>query len=695
MNVLQVLPQLRVGGVETGTVDLARELVKLGHKAIVVSAGGELVKELEACGVKHYFLPVHEKSLWAIFKSTRALAEIIRKEEIDIVHARSRAPAWSAFFACRMTAAVFVTTCHGFYSKHPFSYVMGWGKRVIVLSNAIAHRMIHDFNVPHERVRLIARSVSLDKFQYADPGPKRKKVFNVGIIARITPIKGHMDFIKAMHKLSKHVPHLKIWIVGDAPESKLAYKEQLQVLVRRLGLWHCTDFLGVQRDIPGVLKGLDAVVLPTVTQEAFGRAIIEAQACGVPVVATKVGGVVDVIDDQKTGVLVPVSSPQAISEALLKIYKDKDFASSLAKAAYDKLKEKYTLELMVEKTLEVYKEALSEKRALIIKIGSIGDVILSTYAINQIRSKLPANYKISFLVGEKCRDLLFHCPYIEELLVCDFKNRDKGLKGLWRLGKRLRKSQFDMVIDLQNNRTSHLLSYLTLSLYRYGYSDRKFGFLLNRGVKQNKGHYPALEHQFKILEPLGIKLENPRLQVWPDQKDREYIEQFLGSQWLSYHQKLVGINLSASTRWQSKNLPLATIAKVCEQLEQKKIRVVVCGEEKDKMLAENLISIAKNAKVINACGKTSINQLASLIKKCAVFISPDSAPLHIASAAETSFVALFGPTDPKRHMHASGKYKLIRKDLSCSPCYKPHCAKARCMKMITAEEIVEAVEELL
>ncbi len=106
MNILQILPELNVGGVETGTLDLAKYLVRLNHKAVVVSAGGKLVKDLEAVGAKHYQLAVHKKSLFTMLKMVSRLAEIINKEKIDIVHARSRVPAWIAYFACRRTKAV-------------------------------------------------------------------------------------------------------------------------------------------------------------------------------------------------------------------------------------------------------------------------------------------------------------------------------------------------------------------------------------------------------------------------------------------------------------------------------------------------------------------------------------------------------------------------------------------------------------
>ena len=508
MNVLQILPQLNVGGVETGTLDLARYLVKLGHRAVVVSSGGILVKELEKIGAIHYQLPVHNKSFFIMLKTVPKLVEIIKKEEIDIIHGRSRVPAWIAYFAARRTKKVFITTCHGYYSAHPFSYIMGWGKIVIVLSNIIARRMIDDFGVPYERIRFIPRSVDLGKFKFINPAQKRRGEFNVCIIARITPIKGHLHFIKAMAKVARAVPRLKIWIIGDAPRTKGAYKEQIQVLVRRLGLSHCTQFLGFHKDVPEILTHMDLLVLPTTAQEAFGRVIIEAQATGVPVIASQVGGIVDIIEDGNTGLLVAPADPKAISEAAIRIFKDPQFASRLSENAYKNVKEKYNVGLMVEKIMNVYQEALRSFKILIIKFGSLGDIILSSAALREIRERFGPGYKISLLVYEENKDLLLRCPYIDELLVCNFKNRHKGIRGIWKLSDILRKKNFDIVIDLQNNRKSHLLSFLSLGFERYGYNNHKLGFLLNHGVKDDNKALDPLSHQFRILNMLGIQLKD-------------------------------------------------------------------------------------------------------------------------------------------------------------------------------------------
>lgn len=695
MNILQVLPELNVGGVETGAIDLSKYLVKQGHKVVVVSNGGKLVKELESLGARHYQLPVHKKSFFNIFKMILKLEEVIKKEEIEIVHARSRVPAWIAFFAARKANRIFITTCHGYYKKHPFSYVMGWGKSVICPSNVIARHMIEDFSVPLERIKLIPRSVDLERFQFMDPVKKRTEEFNVGIIGRFTPIKGHLYFIKAMAKLHRPVPKLKIWIVGDAPLSKQNYKEQIQVLIRRLGLWHCTQFLGTQRNIPEILAHLDLLVLPTITQEAFGRVIIEAQASGVPVIATKIGGIVDIIEDNKTGLLVPPGDDYSIAEAALKIFKDKDLAGSLARAAFKNVQEKYNLELMVKSTFSVYEQTLRDKKILIIKLSSLGDMILSTAALKAIREKFPEDYKITLLTSKESKDVVLGCPYIDELIVYDYKNKDKGLSGLWRFSYLLRKKNFDMVIDLQNNRLSHILSFLSLALNRYGYDNKKLSFLLNHRIEDNKQPVGPLEHQFKILNMLGINLGNYFPEIWPSNEDAKYIDGFLNSQWLSQSNKIVGINMNASARWVTKSWPMPYMLKLCDELSRRDIRVILTGTNEDFKQANILANTLKNAKIINVCGKTTINQLAYLIKKCDVYISADSAPLHIAAAVHTPFAALFGPTDPRRHLARPKKYVLIKKDLPCGPCYKPKCKDKKCMNLITVDEVLEAVGKLL
>ncbi len=695
MNILQILPSLDVGGVETGTIDLAKHLVLRGHKAITVSSGGRLVRELDAIGARHYNLPVDKKSLISIIMMIKSLREIIRKEDIDIVHARSRVPALIAYFACKLSNKTFITTAHGYYKKHLMSEAMGWGKYVIVASNIMAKHMVDDFNVPHDRIRLIPRGVDLDRFRFRDPATYHSKWFVVGMVSRITPLKGHADFIKAVSILSRQIPNLKAVIVGAAPKEK--YKEDIGLLIRRLGLSSMIQFLPATHDVPNIMTGLDILVSATITPEAFGRVIIEAQASGVPVVATKVGGVVDIIEDAKTGLLCAPQNPKDMAEKILGLHKDRTLWARLAVEASRHVESYFNLGKMMDKTLAVYEEAIETQNILVIKISAIGDVILSSPSLRAIRAKYPGA-KIKVLVGIQSRETLDRCPYINERIVCDLKGKDRGLPGLWRLGKVLRRSCFDIVIDLQNNKKSHLLAALSFAPLRYGYDNKKFSFLLNRKIRDDAPHLDPIEHQFRTLRMAGIKPQNKRLELWPGDAEARQVDKLLAESWMKPSMGLVGINVRASARWVTKNWPISNIVELCDRLAKEfNIRVVLTGAEEDIDFAQAIAKASKSKPLI-AAGKTSILELASLIKRFRIYLTPDSAPMHIAAAMGTPSVALFGPTEPERHVAPSKECIVISKknELKCGPCYSPTCVKNFvCMKKITVDEVLEAMRPYL
>lgn len=695
MNILQVLPSLDVGGVETGTLDLAKYLAQRGHKAIVVSGGGRLVRQLDIAGVRHYTLPVGKKSLLNIIRMIREVSNIIRNEEIDIVHARSRIPALIAYLACKLTKKIFITTAHGYYSKHFLSEVMGWGRYVIVASNIMARHMVHDFAVPYERIRLIPRGVDLDRFKFRPPESHYSKEFTIGMVSRITPLKGHADFIKAASIIYRQIPKFKVLIAGDAPKEK--YKEDLELLIRRLGLSRTVEFLGAQEDVPSIMKQLDVLVSATVTPEAFGRVIIEAQASGVPVVSTRVGGVVDIIEDGKTGLLCAVSDPKDMAEKIMRLYKDKELWTTLAVEAKKRVEANFNLNTMMTKTLAVYEETMKSLNILVIKISAIGDCILSVPSLRAIRSKFKdANIKV--LVGVQSREVLDRCPYINDRIVCDFKGREKGLSGLWNLAKELQKHCFDIVIDLQNNRKSHILAFLTLAPFRYGYDNGKFSFLLNKRIKDDAPYLDPIEHQFRTLKSAGIRPQDKKLELWPSEADEKKIDEFLKDNWVKPNQTLVGINVRASSRWQTKNWPISYIAELCDRLAKEfNIRVVLTGTKEDLDVANQVIKSTKSKPIV-AVGKTDILELASLVRRFKVYITPDSAPMHIAASVGEPFIALFGPTDPARHLPPSDDYIVLykNKDLKCVPCYSPHCLKNfKCLRKITVDEVLKEIVTFL
>ena len=702
MNILQLLPKLEVGGVERGTVDLARHLALNGHKAVVISGGGTLVRDLEKFKVKHYRLPIGQKSPLKAFLMIRKVKDIIEKENIDIVHARSRVPALIGFFAARATNRVFLTTAHGYYKKHLISRVMGWGKFVIVASNVIAKYMNEDFGVPDERIRLIPRGVDLDKFKFEPLKDRKSKEFKIGIISRITPLKGHDTFVEAIAILHRIMPNARAVIVGEPPSKKQKYMDDIKLLVKRSGLTSVVEFMGGRSDIPEILSQLDVLVSSTKTPEAFGRVIIEAQAKGVPVVATRVGGVVDIIKDGENGLLCPAEDPKAMADAILRLSKDKQLREKLTLNGRRNVEEKFKLEGMFKRTLDVYNESLKKTDILVIKVSSIGDVILVTPSLKAIREKYP-QANIYVLVGLAAKDLLVGCPYINGLVLYDDKGRDRGLAGLLSVARRLRSWNFDIVIDFQNNRKSHLLSFLSMGRHRYGYGRRKLGFLLNHKVKEPKGKGKSydvigpVEHQFKVLELLGINIkQDERLELWPVQNNERWADDFLQANWANRSKPLIGMSVGASLRWFSKRWPTDNFVRFCDEAAKKfQARVVLTGTKEDLAECMKIASLSKSKPIV-AAGKTDLMQLVSLIKRCDVFITPDSATMHISAAVNVPFVTLFGPTDPLRHTPPNAEAIILKQDLPCSPCYSSKCARGYiCMKKITVEEVLDSVRKLL
>ncbi|MCM8760764.1 MAG: lipopolysaccharide heptosyltransferase II [Candidatus Omnitrophica bacterium] len=695
MNILQILPSLDIGGVETGTVDLARYLSSHGHKAIIVSGGGRLVAEAEAAGARHYNLPVGNKSIFSMLRMIGALRDIIRSEDIDIVHARSRVPAAVAYFACRSTGRTFITTAHGYYSKHIMSVPISWGKYVIVASNIMAKHMSSNFAVPYERIRLIPRGVDLERFRFAKPKEFFGDSFVVGMVSRITPLKGHADFIKAVSILRRQIAGIKAVIVGSAPKEK--YREELEILVRRLGLSDIVEFGGARQDVPEVMRGLDCLVSATTTPEAFGRVIIEAQASGVCVVATRVGGVVDIIDDGKTGLLCEARNPADMAEKIARIYKDDQLRISMAIEARKKVESDFNLEKMMKSTIQVYEEALKSPNILVIKMSAIGDIILSVPSLRAIRAKYP-DAKIKVLVGLRFREVLDNCPYINDRIVCDFKVKNKGLKGLLSLAAALRRECFDMVIDLQNNKKSHILAYLSMAPLRYGYDNGKMSFLLNKKIKDDAPYLNPIEHQLRTLKMAGVKDAGAELELWPSRYDDAQAARLLNENWLQPSQTLVGINVRASDRWLSKNWPPSYIAEFCDRLAcDFNVRAVLTGAEKDSVYAAEIARLARS-KPVNLAGKTTILELASLMRYFKLYVTPDSAPMHVACAMGTPLIALFGPTDPTRHLSPSKDCVVFWKghEMKCSPCYKSACQKKiTCLKKITVDEVLEAAKPFL
>ncbi len=346
-TILQVVPALEQGGVERGTVEIDNALVEAGWNSIVVSAGGRMVKELKG---KHLILPLDTKNPAKILFNSHLLKFIIKENNVDIVHARSRAPAWSAYRAAKATKRHFLTTFHGTYGlgnnlKKKYNSVMTKGEKIIAVSGFIKNHIIGNYGVDAEKIITIQRGVDLDKFR-PDVTPEKlglqagKKI--VMLPGRVSRWKGHHIFIEAM----RGVDALGV-IVGDV-ESADYMKELEKIMGDNIITLPGTP------DLPAVMANADVVVSTSTKPEAFGRIAIEAQAMGKPVVATNIGGALETVIEGKTGYLVPPNNIEETRTAIIKALE----SGNDWKAATTANASNFSRKRMCDSTLGVYKELL-------------------------------------------------------------------------------------------------------------------------------------------------------------------------------------------------------------------------------------------------------------------------------------------------------------------------------------------------
>ncbi|MFZ3234835.1 MAG: glycosyltransferase [Stellaceae bacterium] len=369
--VLQVIPRLVSGGAERGTVELAAALTAAGWTAFVASAGGPMEHAVTRDGGTHLTLPLASKNPLVMRRNATALAREIRRLEIDVVHARSRAPAWSALAAARATGRHFVTTFHNAYGvgsrlKHRYNAVMAQGERVIAISDFVAEHAARVYGVGADRLRTIARGVDLAVFD-----PRQVTGARMAALAhqwrvpdgmpvamlpgRLTRWKGGLDFVAAIAALGRR--DLFCLIVGA--EQRPGFRGELEAAVARHRLDGLFRIVEDCPDMPAAYMLADVVVSASTDPEGFGRVIVEAQAMGRPVVATDHGGARETIVPGVTGWLVPPRAPAALAEAIgAALALAPAERSLLARRATEHVAAHFTREEMCAKTIAVYEELL-------------------------------------------------------------------------------------------------------------------------------------------------------------------------------------------------------------------------------------------------------------------------------------------------------------------------------------------------
>ena len=374
LGVIQMLPELKAGGVERGTLELSRFLVRRGHRSLVVSQGGPMVDQLRSDGGRHIRMPyIGEKSprcllhLWA-------LRRLFRENRIDIVHMRSRLPAWMGYLAWRSLAAGrrprLVTTFHGFYSVNAYSAIMTKGERVIAISKAVADHIHRYYRIDPSKITLIYRGVDADYFHPSKVDAERiarvKEKWRVRedtpiimLPGRVTFWKGHDLFIKALARM-RDIAWRAVCV--GAFDSESTHFKNLKHLLKELALSDRVQFTGNEADMPAAYAAVDLVVsAATEEPEAFGRVSIEAQAMARPIVASAHGGSLETVVHGQTGWLFEPGDTVELSNVLRMGLSRPDLCRQYATEGFRRVHQNFTTLRMCQSTLNLYEQLLMQK----------------------------------------------------------------------------------------------------------------------------------------------------------------------------------------------------------------------------------------------------------------------------------------------------------------------------------------------
>ncbi len=387
-TILQIIPELDTGGAELSTIEIADAIVSAGGRAVVLSQGGRLAQRVSDVGGEHINFPAATKNPIQLWRNAQQIATLIKDEGVALVHARSRAPAWSALAAARRTKTPFVTTYHGAYNersklKNVYNSVMARGDIIIANSQYTSALIQKRYGTPPKKIRVIYRGVDphlyekenvpqdrLDDLRSAwDIKPGQSIILNV---ARLTEWKGQRTIIDAVRKLNMQ-GDLKDWVVilaGD-DQGRSGYKRQLEQQITEANLGDQVRLVGHVSDVPAALALSLLAVVASTEPEAFGRAAVEAQAAGCPVIATNIGAPPETVragpdcpNNERTGWLVPPGDTDKLVEALREgLGLTSQERNEIGRRARIHVAGAFSLAAMKQQTLQVYDELLGTQLA--------------------------------------------------------------------------------------------------------------------------------------------------------------------------------------------------------------------------------------------------------------------------------------------------------------------------------------------
>jgi glycosyltransferase involved in cell wall biosynthesis len=371
-TLLQVVPELETGGAEQTTIDMARAVIAAGGRALVATRGGRMVSRLEADGGR----------LAQMLGNAARLVALIRQERVSIVHARSRAPAFSALGAAHATHTPFIATYHGVYRansglKRWYNAVMTRGDLVIANSDYTRDHVLAEHGLDPAKIVTIPRGVDLDRFNPSFVTPNRVEALRAAwgippadtrtrilLPGRLTRIKGHLTIIEAARRMAAAGRADFLMIFAGDDQGRTGYAEELAQAIAAAGVQDQVRIVGHCDDMPAAYLLSDLAILPTTVPESFGRAAVEPQVMGRPVIASAHGGVTETVLDGVTGWLVPPEEPQGWADAMARaIDLGPGKRLEMGHAGQRRSRELYSVDAMCAATLSAYERVLESHAA--------------------------------------------------------------------------------------------------------------------------------------------------------------------------------------------------------------------------------------------------------------------------------------------------------------------------------------------
>ncbi len=365
MRILQLTSHLEIGGIPRHVVTLAGALARRGHVVAVASGGGALAAELAGAGVARRQVSLKTKSelhpkLWA---AILVLSGIVRRDGIQVLHAHTRVAQVVAAVVSSATGVPYVATCHGFYRQRLGRRLLPcWGRRTIAISDAV-RRWLLAIGVPAERIVTVLNGIDVDpsRWQVAEDELSRFRAAAglrdgpvVGIVGRVVDVKGHRWLLESFKRLADRVPDAQLLVVGEGPD-RLA----LERAASAKGLQDRVRFAGSTPDIRVPLAAIDVVAVPSLWEEPFGLVVVEAMAAGRAVVASKAGGIPEIVRHGETGLLVERGDVVGLAEALARLLQDQALRSRMAAAGRRIAAERFSSERMATEMEEAYRAAVA------------------------------------------------------------------------------------------------------------------------------------------------------------------------------------------------------------------------------------------------------------------------------------------------------------------------------------------------